>query len=86
MGFDCGIREVFSFIYKADLDQEMTEHELDHVLIGKYNEEPVLNSEEVADWKWIGLDELLIDMEKHPEQYTVWFRIIFKEFREKIAY
>jgi len=86
MGFDCRIREVFSFIYKAELDQGMTEHELDHVLIGNYKEEPVLNQEEVADWKWIGIDELVIDMDKHPEQYTVWFRIIFKEFRKKLAY
>lgn len=86
MGIDCRIREVFSFIYKADLDQDMTEHELDHVLIGNYKDEPALNPEEVADWKWIDINELVNEMEKHPEQYTVWFRIIFKEFRRKLAY
>ena len=30
----------FSFIYKAPLDHELTEHELDHVFIGTYNDAP----------------------------------------------
>ena len=61
MGFTCEMKEVFSFIYKAPFDHGLTEHELDHVVIGKYNGEPVINADEVAEWKWIEVDKLLKD-------------------------
>jgi isopentenyl-diphosphate delta-isomerase len=86
MGFDCGIQHRFSFIYRAELDQGMTEHELDHVFTGNYNHDPGINPEEVHDWKWIDIPELVKDMEANPEVYTVWFRIIFKEFRKQLDF
>ncbi|MCK5815631.1 MAG: isopentenyl-diphosphate Delta-isomerase, partial [Flavobacteriaceae bacterium] len=48
MGFDCELKEVFTFIYKAPFDNGLTEHELDHVMIGTYNKDPEINKEEVA--------------------------------------
>ena len=47
MGFSCELSEVFSFIYKAPFDNGLTEHELDHVMIGKFNGVPEVNPEEV---------------------------------------
>lgn len=85
MGFDCEIKEVLSFIYKAELDQGMTEHELDHVLIGKCETIPEINEEEVHDWKWISLDELDEDMKDQPEKYTVWFRVIWERVKEIVV-
>lgn len=80
MGFTTELKELFSFIYKAPFDNGLTEHELDHVMIGYYNEEPNINHEEAESWKWMGIDAVKEDMQQHPEQYTVWFRIIFDEF------
>jgi isopentenyl-diphosphate delta-isomerase len=80
MGFETELKELFSFIYKAPFDNGLTEHELDHVMIGYYNEEPNINREEAESWKWMGIDAVKDDMQQHPEQYTVWFRIIFDEF------
>lgn len=80
MGFTCPIEYQFNFIYKADVGQGLTEHELDHVFKGVYNEEPVINPEEVAAYKWIDFDELQQDIQNNPEQYTPWFRIILKEY------
>lgn len=80
MGFTTELKELFSFIYKAPFDNGLTEHELDHVMIGYYNEEPNINREEAESWKWMGIDAVKDDMQQHPEQYTVWFRIIFDEF------
>ena len=51
MGFDCEIEKIFDFIYKAELDQGLTEHEFDHVLFGRYNENPEINPKEVKRWK-----------------------------------
>ena len=85
MGFDCELEEVFSFIYKAPFDNGLTEHELDHVMIGYYNENPEINPEEVSNFKWMKLEEVKTDMEKHPEKYTEWFKIIFKESYDKLV-
>lgn len=80
MGFKTELKELFHFIYKAPFDNGLTEHELDHVMIGYYDEAPVINSEEVEDWKWMLIEDVKTDIEIHPEIYTVWFKIIFDEF------
>lgn len=75
MGFDCPMEEAFTFTYKADFENGLTEHELDHVYIGRYNGEPDPNSEEAGDWKWIETDELKQDIEENPNKYTPWLKI-----------
>jgi isopentenyl-diphosphate delta-isomerase len=84
MGFVTGLEESTSFIYKAPFDNGLTEHEYDHIMIGYYNAEPVINSDEVADWKWMSLEAVKGDISLHPEQYTAWFKIIFEKFYEFI--
>jgi isopentenyl-diphosphate delta-isomerase len=80
MGFDTEIKELFHFIYKAPFDNGLTEHELDHVMIGYYNGIPEINREEVEDWKWMKIEDIKSDMLLNPNTYTVWFKIIFDEF------
>jgi len=80
MGFSTELKELFHFIYKAPFDNGLTEHELDHVMIGYYNEYPVINPEEVEDWKWMKIEAVKNDMILNPTIYTVWFKIIFDEF------
>jgi isopentenyl-diphosphate delta-isomerase len=80
MGFTTELKELFHFIYKAPFENGLTEHELDHVMIGYYDGEPNINREEAESWKWMGIDAVKQDMQQHPEHYTVWFRIIFDEF------
>jgi isopentenyl-diphosphate delta-isomerase len=80
MGFKTELKELFHFIYKAPFENGLTEHELDHVMIGYYNESPTVNPEEVEAWKWMAIDDVKNDMQKRPEIYTVWFKIIFDEF------
>ena len=84
MGFETELREVTSFIYKAPFDNGLTEHELDHIMIGRYNDVPNINPDEVANWKWMPIDAVRDDINQHPENYTVWFIIIFEQFYEKI--
>lgn len=84
MGFVTELKEAFSFIYKAPFDNGLTEHELDHVLLGAYNGDPVINKEEVESFKWMKPEAVKQDMEVAPELYTAWFRIIFEKFYEHI--
>jgi isopentenyl-diphosphate delta-isomerase len=74
MGFDCDLQKSFDFVYKANLDHNLTEYEFDHVFIGKYDGKIKLNPEEAEDFKWISIDALKEKVEKHPEKYTVWFK------------
>ena len=80
MGFACELREVTSFIYKADFDNGLTEHELDHIMIGYFDESPAINKEEVESFKWMTLEDVKSDIVENPDQYTAWFKIIFDNF------
>lgn len=80
MGFETELKEMFHFIYKAPFDNGLTEHELDHVMIGYYNNMPDINKEEVESWKWMKIEDVKNDMITNPDQYTIWFKIIFEEF------
>jgi len=80
MGFTASLKELFHFIYKAPFDNGLTEHELDHVMIGYYHGEPIINPDEVESWKWLSIDAIHDSIATSPEVYTVWFKIIFEEF------
>jgi isopentenyl-diphosphate delta-isomerase len=80
MGFTTSLKEITSFIYKAPFDNGLTEHELDHIMVGYYNEDPVINTDEVEDWKWVKIEDVKQDIRLNPNLYTAWFKIIFKNF------
>jgi isopentenyl-diphosphate delta-isomerase len=80
MGFETELKEMFHFIYKAPFDNGLTEHELDHVMLGNYNDVPNINKDEVESWKWMKIEDVKNDMITNPNLYTVWFKIIFEEF------
>ena len=79
MGMSCVLNEVFSFIYKAELDNNLTEHEYDQVLFGTTDQLPVLNKAEAEDYKYIKPDQLKIDIHDNPSQYTEWLKISFEK-------
>lgn len=84
MGFDCDLKEVFSFRYKAKLGKELFEHEIDHVLVGIYNKDPKPSSKEVDDYLWITREDLITDMKNNNQKYTPWFSVIINRYDKKI--
>ncbi|HOX84130.1 MAG TPA: isopentenyl-diphosphate delta-isomerase, partial [Chryseolinea sp.] len=66
----------YKFIYKTSLDDNLIEHECDHVFIGTYDGDPVINNEEVEDWKFTDLPSLRTDIKENPHTYTFWFKLI----------
>ena len=84
MGFITPLKETTSFIYKAPFDNGLTEHELDHIMVGYYEGEPKINPDEVAAWKWMLLEDVKQDIAYNPDDYTAWFKIIFEKFYEHI--
>lgn len=78
MNFGCSLKEGPAFVYRADDPKgKGTEHEYDIILTGVADPtmpiEP--NPEEVADWKWMEINELQKDMEQNPTIYAPWFHL-----------
>ena len=67
MGFETELKEMFHFIYKAPFDNGLTEHELDHVMIGYFNDVPMINDDEVESWKWMKMEDSKYDMIEYPD-------------------
>jgi len=76
MGLKTELNWCFSFHYKAKLENNLTENELDHVFIGNHDAAPEPNPDEVAEWKYVNLEDLKSDIKTNPEDYTFWFKLI----------
>lgn len=84
MGFDCVLTQKFHFIYKSRLDNGLIEHEFDYVFLGKYEGSPHINYNEVADWRWIPLKQLIQEINLNSNQYVIWLRIIINKYLAKL--
>jgi isopentenyl-diphosphate delta-isomerase len=84
MGIECSLSELFSFIYREKLDNDLTEHEYDHVFLGVTDDTPVINTAEVEDWETISYDDLHDDIQNNPSDYTYWFRMIYENVNQHI--
>jgi len=79
LGFETDLKKLYWFIYKTDVDNGLIEHELDHVFVGIFGGSPKINTEEVSEIKWVSLEDLRIDMEENPQNYTFWFKKIMEK-------
>ena len=77
MGLDCDLKEIFTFEYKADLEDGLIEYELDHVILGYCDNEPILNLEEANNYKFVDINWLQKDIKKNSEKYTIWLKLCF---------
>jgi isopentenyl-diphosphate delta-isomerase len=84
LGLSSVLVDAFSFEYREKFENNLIEHELDHVLVGYTDENPILNSEEAKDYSWINWSDLLKEIDLNPENFTIWFKIILKRHIEKI--
>ncbi len=84
MGFDCELTKLLDFIYRAELDKGLIEHEFDHVFVGTWDGLPNINHQEVESFKWMDVEALEKDMAAHPEMYTEWFKIIYQKFLQHV--
>lgn len=83
MGFDCELKEILHFVYKVKFNG-LSEHELDHVFVGRCDAEPKPDPQEVEEWKWIDVQELLKDIQENPDSYTYWFKIALEKLPDEL--
>lgn len=79
MGFTTELARLFAFEYRVELDNQLIEHEYDHVLIGTYDGDVIPNPEEVMAFRWISMADLLTELKQHPDRFTSWFKIILNK-------
>jgi len=75
MGIACPLVERAAFPYRAELGEGLSEHEIDHLLIGRYDGDPRPDPEETSEWKWMDLRAVAEDTEVHPDRYVPWLGI-----------
>lgn len=79
MGFDCTLRFLFKIIYKHDVGEGLTEHELVHVFAGRYTGPIRPDPEEAEGYQWIAFDDLLAWTSSQPQSIAPWLRIYLNE-------
>jgi len=77
MGLECTTHFAFRFQYSASFENSLIENELDHVYIGICDKHPVVNPEEVMNWKYESIASIKSDFERNPSHFTVWFKKCF---------
>ena len=67
-----------AFIYQAQLENNLTEHELDHIFLS-FTNQPLLapNESEVSEVEWFSIESIQEMLHQQPEAFTVWFPDVF---------
>lgn len=85
MGFNTSLEHRFRFTYRTHFENGLTEHEVDHVFVGTYDGPVVPDPGEVADFKYIAMDELKQLVDQEPEVFTSWFKIALPLLEQNLS-
>lgn len=85
MGLNAELEHQGYLLYKTTsvaigFENGLTEHEYDHVYIGKTESQPNINAEEVENYQWLHVNEVKERIRSNPEQFTHWFKIAMDKF------
>jgi isopentenyl-diphosphate delta-isomerase len=75
LGFDCPLEFLYKFKYHAQYGAIGAEHEYCWVYYGRYDGVVDVNVNEIADWRFIGVNELEAELARAPETFTPWFKM-----------
>lgn len=83
MGIECPLEYAFSFLYRAELEGGLVEHELDHVFVGNTEAVPAPDPDEVGGWRWTSPAEIERELATDPSRFTAWFPIAFEQLTQR---
>ena len=83
MGIQCDLDWFFSFRYKIEFDNGLTENELDHVFRGVTNQIPLCSPQEVSEWQYLDMESLNLRMRESPNEFTHWFHLIMQKLNKE---
>lgn len=84
MGISSELEYILKFKYKSPFENGLTEHEIDHIFVGQTDDEPLINPDEVSEFRYMSLSDIREDIYRNPYNYTSWFRIISRDFLSQI--
>lgn len=84
LGIRPSIKHAFSFTYRADFDNGLTENEFDHVFVGTYEGAIDPNPEEVSEFCYKSIPDIRDQMQTDPHHFTEWFKIAFDEVQKHL--
>jgi Isopentenyldiphosphate isomerase len=84
MGIGATLSYAFNFRYK-ELCGIFVENELDYVFVGYSDKKPVINLNEVEEYKWINLKDAVEDRRKNADRYTKWFNLILDRYITELS-
>jgi isopentenyl-diphosphate delta-isomerase len=79
LGIGAPLKHLFTFQYHARFRNVGSEREMCAVYIGKSNDKIVMNPNEIAEWKWVSINNLTSELAKHPERYTPWMKMEWEQ-------
>lgn len=80
LGIDIQPNFLYKFKYKVELENDLIEHEYDHVYVCQFDGEPNINKNEIEAFSSVSMDELKLQLSQSPQKYTYWLNLIVKEF------
>ena len=81
LGFECPLEFLYKFKYHAQYGALGSEHEYCWVYYGRYDGPVDVNVNEIADWRYVGIDALESELESAPERFTPWFKMEWAHIR-----
>ncbi len=85
MGFTTSLQPAFSFIYKTNFQNGLTEHEVDHVFTGSYDGTIMPDPLEVNNYNFQSMEGIRLSIKTAPHLYTSWFKIAFPKLETYLA-
>ena len=79
LSIDCELHYLYKFFYQESFEKKGSEHELCSVFVGLFDGEISINTNEIADWKFIDPEELSKSIDQYPEKYTAWLQSEWSE-------
>ncbi|MBI3576523.1 isopentenyl-diphosphate Delta-isomerase [Candidatus Gottesmanbacteria bacterium] len=73
------LRFIFTLLYQAKYNDDLSEHELDNVFVGEWDGEVELNNREVESCRWFAWNELQKNSMEKSQQFTPWFNLLVKK-------
>lgn len=76
LGIRAELRDLGWFQYNAHFDNGLSEHEIDHVLVGTVPTDLIIepNPAEVQAYRWITLGNLHAELDAQPQLFTPWLK------------
>ena len=77
LGFTIPLNKIFEFTYNAKVENDLIEHEYDHVFVGEYEGVIKPTAEEVEDYRYVEMNEIKQALTEEGNKFTTWFRLAF---------